>query len=389
MKTVVFTGGGTGGHIYPGLGIADELRKIAADTGTEIQIIWIGSSAGMDKDIVEKSGSADRFIGIPCGKLRRFFSLRNFTDLFRIFAGFIKAFFVLVRLKPCAVFSKGGFVSVPPCYAAKLLSIPVYTHECDFSPGLATRLNSKCASKILLSFEKTAEYFSSEMKSKLIVTGNPVRPVFYSAEKKRGIEFLEKSSGRKIPADKQILLVLGGSLGAMQINTLVSENLEWLCRNFTVVHQTGAKWASENSGKETFSSESYLPYSFIYSEMPDVMAAADIVLSRAGSNFLWECAVTKKPLVLIPLSGSGTRGDQVENAAFFESEGAALVLGGRKTDGSETAAADSENLKSVLEKLKDEEIRRKMSENVFRLTQDKKPAECIAKLIYDEVIKTK
>ena len=227
------------------------------------------------------------------------------------------------------------------------------------------------------------------MKSKLIVTGNPVRPVFYSAEKNRGIEFLEKTSGRKIPSDKKILLVLGGSLGAMQINTLVSENLEWLCSNFTVVHQTGAKWASENSGKESFSSESYLPYPFIYSEMPDVMAAADIVLSRAGSNFLWECAVTKKPLVLIPLSGSGTRGDQVENAAYFESEGAAVVLGGRKTDGSETAPADSENLKAALEKLKDEEIRNKMSENVFRLTQNRKPAECIAKLIYDEVIKTK
>ena len=154
MKTVVFTGGGTGGHIYPGLAVVDELKEKINSTkidGTslDVKIVWIGSSKGMDKNLVEKSGSVDKFIGIPCGKLRRYFSFQNFIDLFKIAAGFISAFFHLAKLKPLVVFSKGGFVSVPSCYAAKLLKIPVFTHECDFSTGLATRLNLKVAEKLL------------------------------------------------------------------------------------------------------------------------------------------------------------------------------------------------------------------------------------------------
>ncbi|MCQ2981371.1 MAG: undecaprenyldiphospho-muramoylpentapeptide beta-N-acetylglucosaminyltransferase [Treponemataceae bacterium] len=378
MKYIAFTGGGTGGHIYPGLAVADALRPMI---GNEYQILWIGSNKGVDKDIVTKSGSAEIFKGISSGKLRRYLSLQNLADLFKIIGGFFSAFCILAKYRPVALFSKGGFVSVPPCYAAKLLGIPVFTHECDVSPGLATRLNSNCADRIFVSFEKTVQYFSEAKQKKVTVTGDPVRPVFYEADAAKGLEYL----GFAEKPAKPILLVLGGSLGARQINELVTENLPWLTEHFTVVHQTGKAWAEEHPEQFENTVENYIPLSFIYGEMPHVMAAADVVLSRAGSNFLWECAVTGKPLVLIPLSGSGTRGDQVENAAFFMSQKAALVLGGRDPEGNETPAATAENLQAALEQLLDDSTRRQYAEASHALTEGQKPAEAIARILYDEV----
>ncbi|MBR1720940.1 MAG: glycosyltransferase, partial [Treponema sp.] len=165
--TFVFAGGGTGGHIYPGLAVADELRALASESGKEINIVWLGNSSGMDKNLVEKSGSVDSFVGIPSGKLRRYFSIKNFVDFFKIFAGTVKSFFVLMKLRPAVLFSKGGFVSVPPCFAASILRIPVFTHECDFTPGLATRLNSRFATNILVSYEETKTYFPKGKREKI------------------------------------------------------------------------------------------------------------------------------------------------------------------------------------------------------------------------------
>jgi UDP-N-acetylglucosamine--N-acetylmuramyl-(pentapeptide) pyrophosphoryl-undecaprenol N-acetylglucosamine transferase len=164
---------------------------------------------------------------------------------------------------------------------------------------------------------------------------------------------------------------------------LVKENLAWLKERFFVVHQTGRQWADELL---PLADADYHPFAFIYKEMPDVVAAADVVFSRAGSNSLWECAVSKKPLLLVPFSGSGTRGDQVENAAFFEKNGAALVLGGKHADGSKTLDATSENLKEALSTLLDESKRKEFSQNVERLVGTRKPAEYIANLIYGEVV---
>lgn len=382
MKIIAFTGGGTGGHIYPGLAIVDELKKIIAEPSENTQneqfkIVWIGSSSGNDKTIVEKSGSVEKFYGIPSGKFRRYFSLKNLLDIFKIFCGCVASFFLLLKLKPALLFSKGGFVSVPPCLAAKILRIPVYTHECDFSPGLATRLNSKFAKKILLSFESTASFFSQDKQSKLVVTGNPVRPVFYEASKENGYKFLNYEPTNAKP----ILLVLGGSLGAVQINSLVKENLSWLKENFFVVHQTGKQWADELL---PLSDENYHPYAFIYNEMADVMAAADVVFSRAGSNSLWENAVSRNPLLLVPFSGSGTRGDQVENAAFFEKNGSAIVLGGKHSDGTDTDEANAENLKKSLTRFLEPSTREQYSKNVKELTKGR-PAKDIANLIFTEV----
>lgn len=375
---VVFAGGGTGGHIYPGIAVADSLNLLAKEKNVELEIHWIGNSKGMDRSIVEKNlescgGSISAFHGIPCGKLRRYFSFQNFIDLFKICAGLIKSFFILKKINPDCMFSKGGFVSVPPCKAARLLGIPFFTHECDFTPGLATRLNSSGAKKVLVSYEETKEYFGPAVQSKCVVTGNPVRPVFYSDETEEGRKFLGIDSENKKP----VLLVLGGSLGALQINNLVVENLEMLKKNYIVVHQTGKKFADENAKIMESGDDSYKPFSFIYSQMPSVIQAADVVLSRSGANSLWECAVCAKPMILVPLCGNGTRGDQVDNARNFEKQGGAIVLAG--------ADANSENLLKALDSMLDAESRKKYSENCRKICGSEIPSHKIASLVMEEM----
>lgn len=377
---VFFTGGGTAGHIYPGLAVADELRELATKNIINIKICWIGCSKGMDKNIVEKAvspdgnKSVDTFYGIPSGKLRRYFSLKNFFDLFRITAGFFKAYHILRRNKPGVLFSKGGFVSVPPCLAARLLHIPVFTHECDFTLGLANRINFKSASYMFVSYEETKAKLSSADQKRVIVTGNPVRPVFYKIDAEKGRKFLN------IKAAKPVLLVLGGSSGARQINELVFENIDYLCLDYIVVHQTGLLNSDDNRSKTLAEKypDTYKPYNFIYQEMPDVVSAADVILSRAGANSIWEAAVLHKPMVLIPLCGNGTRGDQVDNAEYFRSRGAAEMLLGKE--------ADSQHLQTALKKMKDESERKKYAMALEKLTGNEVPAKKIAQIIYEKTI---
>ncbi len=382
--TVCFTGGGTGGHIYPGLAVADELKMTAKAQGKEIKICWIGCSKGMDRKIVEKAtdsdgkATADKFYGIPSGKLRRYFSLKNFSDLFRIAGGFFAAFHILKKEKPALLFSKGGFVSVPPCLAAHLLHIPVYTHECDFTLGLANRLNFKSADCMFVSYEETKNKLSAEDQKRVIVTGNPVRPVFYNIKAEKGRTFL----GIKDKTEKPVLLVLGGSSGAKQINELVYQDIDFLCKNFIVVHQTGLVNADDDKSGELVSKygKAYKPYNFIYQEMPDVVSAADVILSRAGANSIWEAAVLKKPLLLIPLCGSGTRGDQVDNAKFFEERQAAQVLIGKD--------ADKEHLEEALTKFIDKKIREDYSKAVEKLLPQKTPANYISEILLGKINET-
>lgn len=385
MKKIAFTGGGTGGHVYPGIAVADELRfKFEKENpGEKLEIYWIGNCSGMDRTIVEKSiglngkCSVDKFYGVPSGKFRRNFDFKNFIDLFKILAGLISSFFILLKIKPAVLFSKGGFVSVPPCFCAKLLGIPVYTHECDFTPGLATRINSASASKILVSYEETKKFFSEAKRSKIVVTGNPVRPVFYSADAQKGFDFLEIN---KQNLSKPVLLVLGGSSGSKQINDLVAENIEWLTEKFLVIHQTGI-YLPPSISQEKLSEkirQNYKPYKFIYEQMPHVIACADIILSRAGSNSLWECAVLKRPMVLIPLCGKATRGDQVDNASYFEKRGAALTLNG--------SDADSIHLKNALEAMAEKDAREKASLACEKIIPEEKPATIIANLLYNSIV---
>ena len=321
MVNIAFTGGGTGGHIYPGLAVAAELKKQLASSlpadRFEFRIFWIGSSAGMDRSIVEEAGI--EFFGVPSGKLRRYFSLRTIIDFFKVIRGYFAARKILKKQKACLLFSKGGFVSVPPCAAAKSLKIPVFTHESDFSPGLATRINARYAArtggKIFTAYEDTINLFPEKIRKCVTVTGNPVRSIFNEADPVKGRAFLN------VNEDTRILLVLGGSQGAKEINDLVRVAFAELTKVYTVVHQTGP-----NLEWDITAGDRYKPFPYIKEEMPHIMAASELVMGRSGAG-IWEWAFLGKPMLLIPLRGSGTRGDQVENAGYFQKKGAAQVLG--------------------------------------------------------------
>jgi UDP-N-acetylglucosamine--N-acetylmuramyl-(pentapeptide) pyrophosphoryl-undecaprenol N-acetylglucosamine transferase len=308
MYRIAFTGGGTGGHIYPGLAIAQELQKQCP-----CHIIWIGNKDGMDRQIVESAGI--EFFGIPTGKLRRYFSLKNVTDLFNIAGGFFAARKILVSLKPDLLFSKGGFVSVPPCAAAASLGIPVFSHESDYTPGLATKLNLPFSRRIFTAYSDTISMLGEKYREQAQAVGNPVRASFYDGDPALGRQFLGLSS------ESRILLVLGGSQGARQVNELIEASLPELVKTYVVVHQTGP-----NQNSSPIASDRYKPYPYIKDELPHVLAAAELVVGRSGAGTVWESATAGKPMILIPLAGSGTRGDQVVNARYFEKAGAAEVL---------------------------------------------------------------
>jgi len=318
--TLAFTGGGTGGHIYPGLAVAGALRA----RGFSGRMAWIGSAKEADRAVVEAAGI--EYFAVPSGKLRREFSLENAADAFRVLAGFVASRRVLRSLAPSLLFSKGGYVSVPPCAAAASLGIPYLTHESDLSPGLATRLNAPRAQAVLLSYEETRALLPAAARAGAIVAGNPVRAEIGRGDAARGRALL--GIGSEVP----VIFFLGGSQGARQINELVAAALPRLQEVAFVLHQSGPAASGSASATEGCAPAGprYKCYPYIREEMPDLLAAADLVVGRAGAGTLWESAALGKPLLLIPLCGSGTRGDQVDNAGLFVRAGAARSLVGRE-----------------------------------------------------------
>jgi UDP-N-acetylglucosamine--N-acetylmuramyl-(pentapeptide) pyrophosphoryl-undecaprenol N-acetylglucosamine transferase len=305
-ESICFTGGGTGGHVFPGIAVIDELRKLGS-----ANIVWIGSGKGMEKEII--AGYGIPFYGVPSGKLRRYVSLDNFFDVWKIIAGFFASLFLLMKLRPSLVFSKGGYVSVPVVAAAGFLGIPVFTHESDSDPGIATRIDSLFAEKILTSFEETKDWFPEKTRPRVELTGNPIRTVLLGGNAGKGRAYVGCQEGKKI------LLVLGGSQGARPLNIAVREMLDPLCERCFVVHQTG------KNDFMSIAKQGYFSQAFFKEELSDILACASLVVCRAGSNTLWELAALGIPAILVPLA-SGSRGDQVRNAAVFEREGAALVV---------------------------------------------------------------
>ncbi len=364
-RTLVFTGGGTGGHVYPGLAVAIALR----DKAFSGRIAWIGSTKNSDREAVEAAGLD--YFAIPSGKLRREFSLKNFADAFRVLSGYAEARRILKFLKPVFLFSKGGYVSVPPCSAAASLGIPYFTHESDLTPGLATRLNARRADAILLSYEQTREFLVPASGKKAVVMGNPVRPTFHSADPERGRVLLGVSKGQPI------IFFLGGSQGARQINELVSAVLPRLGEATFVVHQAGDAAVSGGADKLPPVGSNYRRFTHIGEEMPDLLAAADLVVGRAGAGTLWECSALGKPMILVPLCGSGTRGDQVDNAALFVRSGAAISLVGPE--------ATADKLVDEITRLLDDHRRRMAIGEAARALAGRDAAAEIARLILERI----
>ena len=315
---IAFTGGGSGGHVFPGLAVSEALAKRG-----RWRFVWIGSPAGIERDIVRRWGMS--YYGSPAGKLRRYFSLRNFIDILWCVAGVVRSLLLIARLRPKVLFSKGGYVSVPPVVAAYLLGVPVITHESDVTPGLATRINARFATAILVSYQQTQMMFPSRLRRKVQVTGNPVRSSIAAGKRQEGLRLLGLDGRRPM------LLFLGGSLGATQINELVETLVPSLTALYDVVHQTG-RWTPRMVAP---SDEGSLPGRYVRSELfgddfAHVLAASTLVICRAGASTLWELAAQQKPALLLPLQGAGTRGDQVSNATLFCRIGSASMLDSRE-----------------------------------------------------------
>lgn len=304
--SIVFTGGGTAGHVTPNLALINNLRR---DGWT---INYIGSAAGIEKDMIEAIDIP--FHPISSGKLRRYFSVQNMLDPFKIIAGMIQSFFLFNKLKPNVVFSKGGFVAFPVVVGAWLNRIPVIAHESDMTPGLANKLSFPFVNKICLTFEAGKKHVKQQ--DKIEVTGTPIRRQLYQGDKVKGLALCGFND------EKPCILVIGGSLGAVSINSSIRTALSQLTERFQVIHLCG-------KGKIEPSLQHFAGYcqlEYANEELADLFAAASVVVSRAGANSLYEILALGKPHVLIPLSAQVSRGDQIQNARHFQQLGISVVL---------------------------------------------------------------
>ena len=305
MKRIILTGGGTAGHVTPNIALLPRLKELGYD------IQYIGSYTGIEKELIEPFGIP--YHGISSGKLRRYFSVQNFTDPFRVLKGFREAHKLIRQLKPDVIFSKGGFVSVPVVLAGKRCKVPVIIHESDMTPGLANKIAIPSAAKVCCNFPETLK---SLPEGKAVLTGSPIRQELLSGNKIAAMDMCHFTS------DKPVILVIGGSLGAVAVNNAVREALPELLKDFQIIHLCG-KGKMDESLKDV---EGYCQFEYIKNELRNLFALADIVISRAGANAICELLALHKPNLLIPLSANARRGDQILNARSFERQGFSLVL---------------------------------------------------------------
>jgi UDP-N-acetylglucosamine--N-acetylmuramyl-(pentapeptide) pyrophosphoryl-undecaprenol N-acetylglucosamine transferase len=306
LARLVFTGGGSAGHVIPALPVLDALR----DEGHDVH--WIGSRKGLERALLEGRGVP--YGAVTTGKLRRYLSVQNLIDALRVPFGVLEALVLLLRLRPALVFSKGGFVAVPVVLAAAVLRIPVVLHESDRTPGLANRICAPFARTVLATFPDTA--FRPRRGQRQVVTGAPVRPELLAGDRARGLAFAGFDGHRPV------LLVMGGSLGAEALNGVVRDALPELLRSRNVVHLCGR-------GRTDPSLQGvggYRQFEFVGPELGDLLAAADTVVSRAGATALLELLALRLPHLLVPLPRTASRGDQLENATWSAGAGFSRVV---------------------------------------------------------------
>lgn len=305
MKKIILTGGGTAGHVTPNLALIPALK----DRNYDIQ--YIGSYHGIEKKLIE--GVSIPYNGISSGKFRRYFDFKNFTDPLRVLKGYGEAIKLMKKQKPDIVFSKGGFVTVPVVLAAKHCKIPVILHESDMTPGLANKLCIPSAVKICCNFPETLAYLP---KDKAVLTGSPIRKELLKGDRLTGLKYTGLSAGQPI------ILIIGGSLGSVTVNSSVRSILPKLLKNYQVIHICG-KGNLDESLKGT---QGYVQYEYVDTPLKHLFACADLMISRAGANSICEILALRKPNILIPLSASASRGDQILNARSFAKQGFSCLL---------------------------------------------------------------
>ncbi len=305
QRHIIFTGGGTLGHVMPNIPLIEHYQK----EGWKVS--YIGSKAGAEREKIEALNIP--YYPIRTGKLRRYFDWQNFLDIFNVLIAIVQALFLFLRLRPTVLFSKGGYVALPPVVAAWLTRVPTVIHESDMTPGLTTKLSQRFAKQICTSFQNTTQYFPA---SKVNYTGLPVRNLVFEAQKQRGLTL----SG--FDGSKPILLVFGGSLGAAFLNDLVRENIKnGHLDAFDVINICGKNQLDKELQKSNYVQIESLADDFLH-----IMQAANIVLTRGGATSLFELLAMQKPHIIIPLSKKVSRGDQIDNAKYFASLGVSTFV---------------------------------------------------------------
>ena len=305
MKKIVLTGGGTAGHVTPNIALLPSLKEAG------YEVFYIGSYTGIEKTLIEDLGIP--YYGISSGKLRRYRSLKNLSDPFRVLHGLFQAKRLMKKIKPDIVFSKGGFVSVPVVLAAGSRHIPVIIHESDMTPGLANKIAMRKATKICCNFPETLKYLP---EGKAVLTGSPIRQELLLGNKAAGLDLCNFTT------DKPIILVVGGSTGAVHVNEAVRSILPELLKDFQVVHLCGKGKMDESLN----GTPGYVQFEYISEQMRDLFAISSIVISRAGANAICEILALRKPNILIPLPAAASRGDQILNAESFQKQGFSYLL---------------------------------------------------------------
>ena len=327
---VVVSGGGTGGHIFPVLGTVRSLRSALENTG-ELEVLWVGAAGSLEERVA--AGEGIRFTSVATGKVRRarnplrMITWANIRDMLRVPLGVAQAVRVVASFQPDVVLATGGYVAVPVGLATWLCRRSLVVHEQTVRLGLANRVLARMAARIALSSESSLGLLPARVRSRAIVTGNPVRSelLFGSAEKAitaLGLDGFDPT----LPT----LYVTGGAQGARQINTLVKQTLPWLLERANLVHQCGPanidEFTAHSQSLPAQLQARYLPLGFLAGELPDVLALADVMICRSGAGTLAEVTALGKPAVLIPLPGSA--GDEQEhNARHLAAAGAAVALG--------------------------------------------------------------
>ncbi|MFM2323004.1 MAG: UDP-N-acetylglucosamine--N-acetylmuramyl-(pentapeptide) pyrophosphoryl-undecaprenol [Pseudomonadota bacterium] len=304
---IIFTGGGSAGHVTPSLPLISAFKR------KDAEVFYVGSEQGIERTLIEALNIP--YYPITTGKLRRYWTWKNLLTPFQLLLGIWQSFLLCRRLKPDVIFSKGGFVALPIVIAARLNGIPVVIHESDLSPGLANRLSFPFAKLICITFAATAQFFKNQ--SKVLLTGMPIREFLYHGDPEKGLKLCEFTDNKK-----PVLLVMAGGLGSIVINEAIRRLVPPLTKEFQIIHLCG-----KNKYDPSFEGlVAYKQFEYLQDELADVLACADLVLSRAGATSIYELLALAKPHILLPLSKKASRGDQIDNAKYFSLQGFSQVI---------------------------------------------------------------
>jgi UDP-N-acetylglucosamine--N-acetylmuramyl-(pentapeptide) pyrophosphoryl-undecaprenol N-acetylglucosamine transferase len=304
---IIFTGGGSSGHVTPSLPLISALQNRGEN------IFYVGSKKGIEHTLIKSLKIP--YYAITTGKLHRYWTWKNLLTPFQLLIGITQSFLICRKIKPDVIFSKGGFVALPVVIAAKLSGISVVIHESDLTPGLANRLSFPFAKLICITFSETVKYFKNT--SKVLLTGMPIRDALQHGDPAKGLKicgFIDKL--------KPVLLIMGGGLGSTVVNESIRRLIEPLTEKFQVIHICG-----KNKSDRTFEGiKDYKQFEYLQDEFADVLASADLVISRAGATSIYELLALNKPNILLPLSKKASRGDQIDNAKYFAQLGLSKVI---------------------------------------------------------------